>query len=43
MLYHFARFDLAVMRAYLGVMAEPVYCTKTASRLTLSRRTSWPP
>jgi ribonuclease D len=32
-LYHFARFDLAAMRAYLGVMAEPVYCTKTASRL----------
>ncbi len=32
-LYHFARFDLAVMRAYLGIMAEPVYCTKTASRL----------
>jgi ribonuclease D len=32
-LYHFARFDLAMMRAYLGVMAEPVYCTKTASRL----------
>ena len=32
-LYHFARFDLAVMQAYLGVMAAPVYCTKTASRL----------
>ena len=32
-LYHFARFDLASIRAYLGVMAEPVYCTKTASRL----------
>lgn len=32
-LYHFARFDLAIMQAYLGVMAEPVYCTKTASRL----------
>ena len=32
-LYHFARFDLAIMRAYLGVMAEPVYCTRTASRL----------
>jgi ribonuclease D len=32
-LYHFARFDLAAIRAYLGVMAEPVYCTKTASRL----------
>jgi ribonuclease D len=32
-LFHFARFDLAAIRAYLGVMAEPVYCTKTASRL----------
>jgi len=32
-LYHFARFDLASIRAYLGVMAEPVYCTKIASRL----------
>jgi ribonuclease D len=32
-LYHFARFDLAIMQHYLGVMAAPVYCTKTASRL----------
>ena len=32
-LYHFARFDLAIMRAYLGVMASPAYCTRTASRL----------
>jgi ribonuclease D len=32
-LYHFARFDLASIDAYLHVMAEPVYCTKTASRL----------
>jgi ribonuclease D len=32
-LYHFARFDLASIRAYLGVMAAPVYCTKTVSRL----------
>lgn len=32
-LYHFARFDLAVIRHYLGVTAAPVYCTKTASRL----------
>jgi ribonuclease D len=32
-LYHFARFDLAIMQCYLGVMAGPVYCTKTASRL----------
>ncbi|MFL6759863.1 ribonuclease D [Sphingomonas sp.] len=32
-LYHFARFDLGMMSAYLGVMAAPVYCTRTASRL----------
>jgi ribonuclease D len=32
-LYHFARFDLAIIEAYLGVTAGPVYCTKTASRL----------
>ena len=33
-LYHFARFDLASIHAYLGVMAAPVFCTKIASRLT---------
>jgi ribonuclease D len=32
-LYHFARFDLAAIRHYLGVWAAPAYCTKTASRL----------
>lgn len=32
-LYHFARFDLASIAHYLGIMAEPVYCTKIASRL----------
>ena len=32
-LYHFARFDLAAIKHYLGVDAAPVYCTKTASRL----------
>jgi ribonuclease D len=32
-LYHFARFDLASIQAYLGVMAEPVFCTKIASKL----------
>jgi ribonuclease D len=32
-LYHFARFDLAVIRHYLEVVAAPAYCTKTASRL----------
>lgn len=32
-LYHFARFDIAAIQAYLGVVAAPAYCTKTASRL----------
>lgn len=32
-LYHFARFDLAAIRFYLGTVAAPVYCTKVASRL----------
>jgi ribonuclease D len=32
-LFHFARFDLAMIYHYLGVMALPVYCTKIASRL----------
>jgi ribonuclease D len=32
-LYHFARFDLAAIEQYMGVVAAPVYCTKIASRL----------
>ena len=32
-LYHFARFDVATIRAYLGIIAAPLYCTRTASRL----------
>ncbi|WP_174273454.1 ribonuclease D [Sphingomonas bacterium] len=32
-LYHFARFDLAAIRHYMGVWAAPVFCTKIASRL----------
>jgi ribonuclease D len=32
-LFHFARFDLATLRRYLGVVASPVYCTRTASKL----------
>ena len=32
-LYHFARFDVAIMRAYLGIVAAPLYCTRTASKL----------
>jgi ribonuclease D len=33
-LFHYGRFDIAVMAHYLGVFAAPVYCTKIASRLT---------
>ena len=33
-LFHFARFDLAALAHAFGVMPEPVYCTKIASRLT---------
>jgi ribonuclease D len=32
-LFHFARFDVAVFRQYLGVETKPVYCTKIASKL----------
>jgi ribonuclease D len=32
-LFHFARFDVAVMRAFLGVDTAPIYCTKIASKL----------
>jgi ribonuclease D len=31
--FHYARFDVAVMRKYLGVDCAPVYCTKIASKL----------
>ncbi|MDX2094752.1 MAG: ribonuclease D [Alphaproteobacteria bacterium] len=33
-LFHFARFDVAILLHYLGVVTAPVYCTKIASRLT---------
>ncbi|MEE4153421.1 MAG: ribonuclease H-like domain-containing protein [Erythrobacter sp.] len=32
-LYHYARFDLAAIQYYLGIMATPVFCTKIASKL----------
>lgn len=32
-LFHYARFDLAAIAYYLGVMATPVFCTKIASKL----------
>ena len=33
-IFHFGRFDLAVLSRTFGVMPGPVYCTKIASRLT---------
>jgi len=32
-LFHFARFDVAIIEKYLGVTCSPVYCTKIASKL----------
>lgn len=32
-LFHFARFDISIMLTYLGILVQPVYCTRTASRL----------
>jgi ribonuclease D len=32
-IFHFARFDLAMIQRYLGVRCAPVYCTRTASKL----------
>lgn len=32
-IFHFARFDVAVMQKYLGVTTAPIYCTKIASKL----------
>lgn len=32
-IFHFARFDVAVLRQYLGVEVTPVFCTKIASKL----------
>lgn len=32
-LFHFARFDVAMMQKHLGIMCAPIWCTKIASRL----------
>lgn len=32
-LFHFGRFDIAMLSKYLGVAAKPVFCTKIASKL----------
>lgn len=33
-MFHYARFDIAVLYHAFGVMAGPIFCTKIASRLT---------
>lgn len=33
-IFHFARFDVAVLRHNLGIAVNPLYCTKIASKLT---------
>ena len=32
-IFHYARFDVGILKYYLGVDCAPVYCTKIASRL----------
>ena len=32
-IFHYARFDVAVLEHYLGVVTTPIYCTKIASKL----------
>ncbi|MBF0125976.1 MAG: ribonuclease H-like domain-containing protein [Magnetococcales bacterium] len=32
--FHFARFDMAALKQWLGIQVQPVFCTKIASRLT---------
>ena len=33
-LFHFGRFDIAMIKRYLGIVCRPVYCTKIASKLS---------
>lgn len=33
-IFHYARFDIAVLSHYLNVQASPIFCTKIASKLT---------
>ena len=32
-IFHFARFDLGVIKKYLGIMPSNIYCTKIASKI----------
>jgi ribonuclease D len=36
-LFHYARFDVAMLRRHLGVRCEPLWCTKIASKLTRTK------
>jgi ribonuclease D len=31
--FHFARFDVATLRHHLGIIVDPIYCTRTASKI----------
>jgi len=33
-IFHYARFDIAAIQKYLGILCQPVFCTKIASKLT---------
>lgn len=32
-IFHFARFDIAIIFYYLGILMQPIYCTRMASKL----------
>ncbi|MDR3325970.1 MAG: ribonuclease D [Rhodospirillaceae bacterium] len=38
-LFHFARFDLAIIQRHFGIVCSPVYCTKLASKLVRTNTT----
>jgi ribonuclease D len=40
-LFHFGRFDIAMLEHALGARCEPVYCTKIAARLTRTFTDRW--
>ena len=38
-IFHFARFDVAVLKKYLNIDCEPIYCTKIVSKLVRTELT----
>ena len=40
-LFHFGRFDIAVLEHALGVRCEPVYCTKIAAKMVRTFTDRW--